>query len=284
MTVSRTTGRLGSLTVPVLALTFVALAACSDGDSNDVVATAAPATATATAAPATGTPTTAPPTESPPPVAGNQTVDLMAARDNTLIEDPDGEQSNGAGKYLFVGVTSAPEIRRALIAFDVAGAVPPGSTITSVPLTLALSKYAVPDEQQVALHRALADWGEGDSDAVDNEGRGAPAGARDATWLHRFFDTETWENEGGDFAGEASASAAIGGPDLGGGFAPQTWGSTASLVADVQAWLDDPSSNFGWVIVGLEEGERTTKRFNSREHSSAESRPVLTVEYTPAGG
>ena len=37
------------------------------------------------------------------------------------------------------------------------------------------------------------------------------------------------------------------------------------MLADVQKWLDDPSSNFGWLLLGDETKSRTTKRFDSSE-------------------
>ena len=60
---------------------------------------------------------------------------------------------------------------------------------------------------------------------------------------------------------------------------PYTWGST-ELVADVQEWLNDPDGNFGWILLGDESSSRTTKRFNSREHGSADTRPLLSIEYS----
>ena len=63
-------------------------------------------------------------------------VVLDAARDNTLYEDATGGRSNGAGQYMFTGNTDDPRIRRALIAFDVAGQIPAGSVINSVELRL----------------------------------------------------------------------------------------------------------------------------------------------------
>ena len=62
-----------------------------------------------------------------------------------------------------------------------------------------------------------------------------------------------------------------------------TWGSTAGMVADVQSWLDDPGSNFGWIILG-DEGTSlpTAKRFDSRE--TAATGPFLTVDFTTGGG
>ena len=52
-------------------------------------------------------------------------------------------------------------------------------------------------------------------------------------------------------------------------------------MADVQSWLDDPNVNHGWIVIGNEGGNRTTKRFGSREHFDAARRPLLTVEFEP---
>ena len=50
--------------------------------------------------------------------------------------------------------------------------------------------------------------------------------------------------------------------------------------ADVQSWLDDPASNFGWLVLGDESEIATAKRFDTRESASP---PVLTIIYRPAG-
>ena len=55
-----------------------------------------------------------------------------------------------------------------------------------------------------------------------------------------------------------------------------TW-SGSGLVADVQAWVSNPASNFGWVIRGNEITAGSAQRFNSRENSS--NPPQLTVTY-----
>jgi hypothetical protein len=47
------------------------------------------------------------------------TVVLTADKDNTLYESPTGSLSNGAGSYLFGGVTGQPGIRRTLVHFNV---------------------------------------------------------------------------------------------------------------------------------------------------------------------
>lgn len=198
-------------------------------------------------------------------------VNISASKDNTLYDEAPGTLSNGQGGHLFAGKTKAGQLRRGLIAFDLSG-VSAGTVVDSVKLTLSLSQ-TISGIQTIQLRRVLADWGEGASNADANEGRGAPATTGDATWLHKFFNTAFWANPGGDFASTASASQAVGGI----GF--YTWGSTPQMVADVQAWLDTPSVNFGWLLLGNESAFPTTKRFDSREDTVQAKRPKLTVFY-----
>jgi hypothetical protein len=61
-----------------------------------------------------------------------------------------------------------------------------------------------------------------------------------------------------------------------------TWASTPQLVADVQAMVSNPASNFGWCVQGNEATLQSVKRFDSREAAAA-TRPQLTVVYTPSG-
>ena len=186
-----------------------------------------------------------------------------------------GSISNGAGEFLFAGQTAQPSLRRALIQFDVASAVPAGSTIQSVQLVLNMS-MTVSNAQNVGLHRVNASWGEGASDAPGQEGGGASAMTNDATWTFRFFNTTSWTTAGGDFAPGASAVASV---DQIGFYA---WGSSAGMVADVQSWLDLPAQNFGWAIVGDESALSSAKRFDSRQNSVSANRPKLVVVYSPA--
>lgn len=200
-------------------------------------------------------------------------VTLNAARDNTLIEDEEGALSNGAGRHFFAGRTNGGEIRRGLIAFDIAGAVPAGAQVTRVELTLHMSKTAAGAEP-VALHKVLADWGESTSMAGRGEGEGAPAAVLDATWLHTFFADRFWQNPGGDFVAAPSATATVGGV----GF--YSW-EGPGLAADVQAWVDEPGGNHGWLLAGNENTSRTSKRFDSRENLVDAQRPQLLIEFVP---
>src|SRR2546429_6392219 len=198
-------------------------------------------------------------------------INLIPSEDNTLYEyDPaEGDHSNGAGFHFFAGENAMGEIRRGVLAFDIAGTIPPGSTITAVSLTMNMSMTPA-GALTVELHKLLADWGEGTSHAPMGEGDGAPATPNDATWRHRFFDTIFWAMQGGDFSATVSASQVVG------SVGQYTW-SSAQMVADVQSWLDNPSSNFGWLVLGDESTNATSKRFDTRESASP---PVLTIEYT----
>lgn len=208
-----------------------------------------------------------------PLAAGESVVTIGPSKDNTLYETEDGSRSNGEGMGLFVGKTNLGFIRRSLVAFDLVDTIPEGASITDVSLRLHVSKTSS-GPQSVELHRALADWGEGASDANANEGSGAPAESEDATWLHTFFDTDLWASLGGDFAEAASATTEVAHR------ADYFWGDNDTLIADVQAWVDDPSSNFGWVITGNEVDNKSTKRFNTRESDDGVDSPALTITFT----
>lgn len=69
-------------------------------------------------------------------------VVLAPAKDNSLFSH-DGDRSNGIGEYLFSGRTDNTfGLRRALVAFDIAGNVPAGSIIDGVSLQLHCSLSA----------------------------------------------------------------------------------------------------------------------------------------------
>ena len=205
-------------------------------------------------------------------LASANIINIMPSKDNTLYEyDPaEGDHSNGAGFHFFAGENGMGELRRGVLAFDIAGSIPPGSTITAVSLSMNMSMTPT-GAVTVELHKLLADWGEGTSHAPMGEGDGAPATPNDATWRHRFFDSVFWTTQGGDFSATVSASQSV---DVIGQY---TWNS-AQMVADVQSWLNNPASNFGWLVLGDETAIATAKRFDTRESASP---PVLTIEFIP---
>jgi hypothetical protein len=208
------------------------------------------------------------------PVSTAATVDINPSKDNTLYEyvPADGDRSNALGLHFFTGETGMSEVRRGVLAFDISAHIPSGSIITGVTLTLNMSMTPSANLRTTELHKLLADWGEGTSQASGGEGSGAPATTNDATWRHRFFDTIFWITEGGDFSDAVSASQSVG------AVGPYTW-SAPQMVVDVQSWLDNPATNFGWLVLGDESAIGTAKRFDTRESADP---PVLTVEYIRA--
>lgn len=202
---------------------------------------------------------------------------LGAAKDATIFDDVTGDHASGAAKDLYAGLAGSQTtypVRRALIAFDVAGAVPAGATIQSVQLRLNVTKVAPGSGAKIfELRRVTSDWNEGPT--VGQSGSGGTSQAGDVTWVHTNFPSLLWNSPGGDFAAAASASLSIGGQGT------YTFGSTTGLVADVQHWLDNPSQSFGWILRGPETGSKNARQFAARNSDTVSFRPQLTVTYAP---
>jgi len=200
------------------------------------------------------------------------TVTLQSVADTSLFEtNPD---SNLGASDLAAGTTAKNLKSRALIRFDLAGEVPANATVTSVTMTLRVTK-APPGAvaSTFGLHRVLQDWGEGTKTGIV----GDPASAGEATWNARRFPATLWSAPGAaapaDYVAKASGSSLVAGL---GNF---TFASTPDLVADVQAWLADPGSNFGWMLISQAEATaRTARRFGSSEDPA--TAPSLTIGFT----
>ncbi len=192
-----------------------------------------------------------------------------ASKDASIFADtPEGSISNGR---LFIGRNRTGSVRRGLLAFDLS-AIPAGSIVDSVELTMTVSD-SHDSGFTMSMHRLQADWDEGTTVGVGGgRGRAEPATPNEVTWLHRFFDTEFWVNPGGDFVASPSATALS---------ASTTRWSGAGLQADVQAWVDNPESNFGWLVMGNEARLQSVQvYFGSESFSGA---PRLVVRYTEPG-
>jgi hypothetical protein len=215
----------------------------------------------------------------PAGLARADTVVLAPAADTTLYEPIyAGEYtSNGAGGTFYVGKTRGDRLRRALVRFDLS-TIPPGSTITRVAFTATLQR-SQSGPVDIGLFTCSSSWTEGQTSAFEPAGQGAPAMPGDVTWIHSTFEGTLWNTPGGDYlpGPRAAATADSFGQAV-------TWGSTPALVADVQAWLNNPASNRGWLIRHIDEGPNlTAKSFATRENEDPGIRPTLTVEFTPPG-
>ena len=208
------------------------------------------------------------------------TAVIQSDLDTTIYDTSDGNSalSNGAGQYLFAGQTginNAFEIRRGLVHFEVASALPAGAVIESAILQMTVSMTPRrAGDTPFALHRALTGWGEGTSDPPGNEGPGAAATPGDATWMYNVFATSMWSTPGGDFVPAPSASRMVGDPRN------YLW-IDPGLASDVQRWVDDPSRNFGWFIIGDESGPpgMTARRFDAHGATVQDNAPTLYVAY-----
>jgi hypothetical protein len=207
-------------------------------------------------------------------------VTLTPVKDNSLLEykaTSASPYSGGADTSLYVGLDHMAASRmRGLMDFNVAGNIPAGAIINSVTLTVYVNLiYPGTGANPVELHVVMANWGEGTSVGSGSMPPFGHATVGDATWLKSFYNTTAWATPGGDFSPTSSGMATLGDAST-----YSTWTSTAQMVADVQNWLNNPASNFGWLLKGDETaGVDTGKMIDSREGAHP---PTLTIDYTVA--
>jgi hypothetical protein len=201
------------------------------------------------------------------------TITLSPSKDNTIYSES-GSTSNGSGQHLFVGRTNSGNLRRTLIAFDIAGALQPGDSIISATLKLRVNKTRNTTPRSILMHRLTVDWGEGASDAGGEEGGGTSAATNDATWTQTFFGITTlipWATPGGDYDQIPTEDFSLSntGPY-------EITGS--QLTQDVRDWFNNPATNFGWILIGDEANNASAKRIGSSENGS---NPIaLEIEYS----
>lgn len=207
-------------------------------------------------------------------------VSLLPVADTTLFEVKP-TNSIGGVEWISSGTTQNYTRNRALLKFDVAGALPAGSRIAGVTLTVRVTQ--VPRDgyngTSFSLRRMLVSWGEGTNRVADPQapGFGSPASPGDATWNHRFsHSTNTWTTPGGeegvDYSASSSALAVIESIDS------YSFESFPMANEDVQLWLDQPELNFGWMIKSeSEEVNFTARRFGSRELGDPVTSPLLNI-------
>jgi hypothetical protein len=199
------------------------------------------------------------------------TVQVPASQDTTLYSGQ-ATQANGAGEFLLTGQAGESDsAKNSLVKFDLGSmGIPDGATIIDAVLTLNLAQSLGPSVA-VSVHQLTTAWGEAGSDAVGSEVTGAAAEQFDATWIYAFFDGAVWSSPGGDYESSASASTEVSDPGI------YQW-FDGGLVADVQQWVDDPSSNHGWAIIGAGV-EGSLKSFSSRDSGNALLAPLLEITY-----
>ena len=199
------------------------------------------------------------------PTAATVTVNPVGDADIRQL-DPNGshgdEASITSGQ---LGKNAGFEIRRALFRFDVSQ-IPAGAIINSATLRVTVVRVpGSPLNSVFEVRRVLQSWTE-----------------TGVCWNSRTSSQTPWQVAGATGSAD-SASTASSAIFVGSGLPPTdyTFSSTAALVADIQAWVNDPSVNFGWLLISEDEVSHfTARRFGAREDPTAA--PVLTVNYTLA--
>ena len=197
-------------------------------------------------------------------------ITLDASRDNTIYSESFAQLSNGQGPFLYAGRNAQDNLRRTLLRFDL-NAIPAGSTITGAKLILSMDR-TISGAFDFSLHRLLATWGEGASNAGTPGGNGTAAQTGDATWTLALFPGTAWSTSGGTFASTASATTSVG------AIGSYEWAS-AQVISDIQNWVNDPTMNFGWLLKGGESA-LSAKRFVSAEGLPGAG-PSLVITYEP---
>jgi hypothetical protein len=203
------------------------------------------------------------------------TVILPASQDNTIHSNLINN-SNGAGDNFTAGTILSGSIRRALLKFDLS-VIPAGATITAATLGLVMNK-TVSAAIDISLYKLIASWGEGASQAIGADGQGVPAQAGDATWVCSFADgaggcSTSWITPGGVFTASPSATTSV--IDVG----AYSWSST-QMTNDLQGWVNNAATNYGWILRSDEVILQSAKRFSSRTNPIITDRPTLSITYT----
>ncbi|MEM9414490.1 MAG: DNRLRE domain-containing protein [Planctomycetota bacterium] len=182
----------------------------------------------------------------------------------------------GGNNHISAGVTNSGDIHRAVFWMDIAGLLPSGAIVNSASFEFDVTRQGGPQGSAgntFSLHRVLTDWdegtGTGNLGSVTNDG---------ATWDNATAAT-TWTTPGGDFASTDSGQAFVDytGPGS------QTFSlGNAQLAADVQAMLDGTVSNYGFLLLPIDESAQgSAMRITSREGGNAAR---LVIDFTVVSG
>ncbi len=206
------------------------------------------------------------------PVVHAATILLPVSADTFIISSvPDNNA--GGNTLLNLGTDGAGGVRRGLLRFDLS-AIPANATVTSAVLRLTVVRIPVggPVNSNFELHRLLADW----SGGTQAGNSGAPAAEGGVTWNSRLHGTGGWTEPGAASDAESTASASQFVNSISG--VTYEWAG-AGVIRDVRDWMNEPGSNFGWLLRSdNEESRRTARAFAALEHGS--SFGTLEIGYT----
>ncbi len=164
-----------------------------------------------------------------------QQVSVDATADTTVYSN--NVNNNGGGhSFGIAGIANNGNMRNMLLLFDLSG-IAPGTSISSARLDLSVSQIGNAGGN-FELFQIDTAWGEGSK--TGNQGSAASAG--EATWNEAAFGTTNWSTPGGSFVAPLLSNVSI--TNVG----ANSFTSTANFTSAVQAMVDDPTQNFGFLI------------------------------------
>ncbi|MEO0795320.1 MAG: DNRLRE domain-containing protein [Verrucomicrobiota bacterium] len=185
-------------------------------------------------------------------------LQFASVQDATIL-DNDTSISDGD---LFSGYNNTGQERRALVQFDLTS-IPAGSTINAVTFNLTSERVAGP--QDFELRAVTTPWIEG-----TNTGAGTGGGQGTTPTPSGSVSWETpWTTSGGDFGAVLDTVSVSG------------WSNIVfddpALIPLVQSWVDTPTSNNGFILIGTITDPQSVILFGG---SGSTAPPSLDVTYT----
>ena len=183
--------------------------------------------------------------------------------------------------------------RRGLLEFNLSS-IPAGATITNVQLTLTLGQFSGAfTSGTIDFYDLTRSWVQGTVEStasnIGGTGNGAAANPGDATWTDVSYSSTTptlWTTAGGDHSFTSSGALSVTSAAVGSSY---TAPSTAQMVADVQGWVNNPATDFGWELINADETDSSTvfgfyssEWDNTHFGGSSTQVPALQITYTPA--
>lgn len=181
-------------------------------------------------------------------------ISLNPVADTTISEQNQARAAFNADTMIVGRLTAngAQAKCRDLLQFDLSS-LPADITITSVTLTVTITRNHFGGTDSHALHRMNAAW----TEAL-------------ATW--DTSGSAAWT--GGSFEDEPDSTIGLGSGTF-------VFPSSPAMIATAQMWQTNGAANYGWIMISAdEETPGNARRVGSREAFSGQ--PTLTIEYTAA--
>lgn len=212
---------------------------------------------------------------------------LYAVKDGTIFNNQAGNSANGnygagGSELLQVGYNPTGAIfARTLLQFDLS-AIPSNAVIESASLQFT-SGTSGGSVQTISVYKINQAWTEGStsfctySGPCNTPGIAITPGGIDVTWNEISYtgtNANPWSTLGGTFSSTASAAST----DLGASFVLYV---SDGLRNDVQSWVSNASTNFGWLLkTEFIPVSSAMQRFRSREGAVASGDPATAPRLT----